>query len=680
MADVEDQKPLLDTMDIVLLILLGIGGAAYYYYSQPAKPKVSILGPGAKKLNGTNGTRSSAMFDDSDFVEQMKRDKKDMVIFFGSQTGTAEDFARRLAKEAAGLGFKCLVADIEDYEMENLTKLGGELGEDHLAVFCMATYGEGDPTDNSQTFWDWMHDEADVGETDMSKLKFAVFSLGNKTYEHYQSVGRYTDKRLEELGAQRMCERGEGDDDGSIEDDFVAWKEQFWPTIAEKYGREINFDGIGEERTYEVVKSEVAEKYVYTGEPARVGSYRTQRGPYDQKNPFLAPMAVKKDLFTVGGERHCYHIEFNLKGSGIRYAAGDHLGVYPTNDLELVKKIVERLGDDIDTVMKFKPIDPAAGAKGPFPNPCTYRTALMHYADITTPLKGHHFNELAKYCTVEEEQNAMKELGTKDGKAKLDKFLQHGQGDLLDVLERFPSLQPPIDHVLEMLPRMQIRYYSISSSPKVDPNIVAITAVLVEYNLPSGRNKKGVATGWFHNLNCDGQEVKVPCFVRKSTFRLPGKKNTPVIMIGPGTGLAPFRGFIQDREADVKTAGGDTSDLNMDLYYGCRKSAEDYLYRDYLEESDKNGILTNLYTAFSREGPKKVYVQHLLEKQAARVWELLEQGGHVYICGDASNMARDVHNVLIKAIKDGGNMTDNEAHEYIQKLEKQHRYQKDVWS
>lgn len=297
-------------------------------------------------------------------------------------------------------------------------------------------------------------------------------------------------------------------------------------------------------------------------------------------------------------------------------------------------KIGELLGADLDTVFSLKNLDDQSSKKFPFPCPTTYRTALTYYLDITNTPRTHVLKEIADYASDEEEKSLLKKMcsSSDESKALYSDYIIKNCRSIVHVLEDLKSVRPPIDHLLELLPRLQARYYSISSSPKLYPDSIHITAVVVEYKAPTGRTNKGVATTWLREkIPSEGANHLVPIFLRRSTFRLPTKPQTPVIMIGPGTGLAPFRGFIQERDYLIKQNKpvGDTI-----LYFGCRKKAEDYLYREELENYVESKAITKLYLAFSRDQPEKVYVTHLLRQNMKETWDVInEQNGHVYICG-----------------------------------------------
>lgn len=329
------------------------------------------------------------------------------------------------------------------------------------------------------------------------------------------------------------------------------------------------------------------------------------------------------------------HIEFDIEGSKMRYEAGDHVAIYPVNDTDLVQRLGKLCGDaDLDVVFSLINTDLESSKKHPFPCPTTYRTALTHYLEITALPRTHILRELVEYCTDDKDKEFLKLISstTPEGKALYQSWLQNSSRNIVHILEDVKSCRPTLDHICELLPRLQPRFYSISSSSKLFATTVHVTAVLVQYETPTGRTNHGVATTFLAAKRPADETdvVRVPIFVRKSQFRLPTKSETPIIMIGPGTGLAPFRGFIQERDLarrDGKTVGETV------LYFGCRKRSEDYLYDTELEQYAKDGTLT-LRTAFSRDQPEKRYVTHLLAEDALKVWQIIgEKNGHLYICG-----------------------------------------------
>lgn len=389
----------------------------------------------------------------------------------------------------------------------------------------------------------------------------------------------------------------------SIEDDFITWKERLWPTVCDYFGIESTGEDVLSRQYRLLEQPDVAVDRIYTGEIARLHSLQNQRPPFDAKNPYLAPIVVNRELHK-GGDRSCMHLEFDIEGSKMRYEAGDHMAMYPTNDSDLVERLGKICEADLDVVFSLINTDMESSKKHPFPCPTTYRTALTHYLEITAIPRTHIIRELAEYCSDEkvsgtqisingkfalfflffcflvQDKEFLRHLSTTtpEGKAEFHSWIQDSCRNIVHILEDIKSCKPPIDHICELLPRLQPRYYSISSSSKLHPTKVHVTAVLVKYETPTGRINKGVATTFMQDKKPNAENPpRVPIYIRKSQFRLPTKTETPIIMIGPGTGLAPFRGFIQER--DLCRQEGKQVGQTI-LYFGCRKKAEDFLYHD----------------------------------------------------------------------------------------------------
>lgn len=658
-----------------IFLLMSFFGLIMYYYRNKNKEKKPEI-TGLAGLTRTSIPVTTQM-DSSGFLAKMKKGGKNVAIFYGSQTGTAEEFSQRLAKDCQRYGLKAGVFDPEECELDEIIELKGEI-DDHLAIFVMATYGEGDPTDNALPLSEWLNNDPDL-----SGLKYAVFALGNKTYEHYQAFGRFVDKKVEDMGGIRVHEIGEGDDDGNIEDDFVAWRETFWNSVCQHYGLKKDKRALScsVSRDYTLKRPEnLSEDQIFCGEIAKLGSISKQRPPYDAKNPYMAEIVVNRELHK-GGDRSCMHIEIDIKNSGIKYQTGDHVGIYPRNDPELVENLAKLLNVDLDEVISLDNVDPDASKKHPFPCPCTYRTALLHYVDITSTVKHHVLAEMIQHAKQEEDIEKLQKLSGSNGESKefYDQWIVNDNRHIVAVLEDLASCKPPLDLILELMPRLQCRYYSISSSSKVHRDRIHVTAVLVDWISKVGRLHKGVATHWL-KTKLPGEnfaELKAPIFVRHTNFRLPVRPISPVLMVGPGTGLAPFRGFIQERHQE-KESGKEMGDTI--LYFGCRKKSEDFIYEDELLDYESKGTLTSLNLAFSRDQVEKEYVTHKLKENLEQVWDVIKKGGHLYVCGDARFMAKDVHELFVEAIEKYGEKSREKATRFLSSLSEKGRYCVDVWS
>jgi len=679
MADVVTEGGLGDVLQVgpwdVALLVSFLGVVIYWFVNKQMNSSASTVQKIDLTASAHTGALGTNTHESVGFLANMQKTGKTVAIFYGSQTGTGEEFAQRLAKDAQKYKIKCGVYDPEEYEMDELIELKEEI-PNSVVIFVVATYGEGDPTDNALPLFEWLKEEQGL-----EGLNFAVFALGNKTYEYYQGFGRYVDSRLEELGGVRLCERGEGDDDANIEDDFMQWREKFWDSMCSFYGVQVNKQSLSEDyvRDYELkVLTDVTEEKVFTGEFTKPGAYKNPFPPYDNKNPHMAPVLVNRELHKAG-DRSCMHIEIDISGCGIRYDAGDHAGIYPENDTELVESLGKLLNTDLDQVISLNNVDPDASKKHPFPCPCSYRTALLHYVDIAMPVKSNVLVQLLKYCTAPEDTAKLQSLigNSEENRNAYNEWIVKDHRHIVAVLEDIPTCKPPLDLLLELLPRLQCRYYSISSSSKQHKDAVHVTAVLTDWTTPTGRQQKGVCTSWFKTKVPNESYVpKVPIFVRHTTFRLPVKQETPVLMIGPGTGFAPFRGFLQER-AHFKSKGNAVGD--MILYFGCRSRAQDFLYEEEMNEYVEMGVITELHLAFSRDQPEKVYVTHLLKKNLADVWELIKRGGYVYVCGDAKNMAKDVNDILLSAMTTHGEKTSEQATNFLKSMSNKGKYQVDVW-
>ncbi|CAL1535316.1 unnamed protein product [Lymnaea stagnalis] len=660
--DMAATDSLISMTDLFILSLAG-GFALYWFFIRNKKQEA----PNFKKLSIAPVLERSESSDTS-FITKMKNTSRNVVVFYGSQTGTAEEFATRLAKDASRYGMKGMVADPEECEMDDLAKLA-EI-ENSLAIFCMATYGEGDPTDNAQEFHEYLAN----GSEAMTGVKFALFVLSHAilTYLPFVLSHAILTYLLFVLSHAILTYIP-----------FVLSHSilTYLPFVLSHAILTYLQFVLTRQYALSPVPEDFPKEKIFTGEVARVGSFANQKPPYDVKNPYLAPITVNKELHK-GGDRSCMHIELDISESKIRYETGDHVAIYPINDTDIVEKLGQRLGIDLDTVFSLTNIDEDASKKHPFPCPCSYRTALMHYIDITNPPRTHVLAELAEYTESQTDKEFLQKMtqATEEGKKLYQDWIHNDHRNILAVLEDIPSLHPPVDHICELLPRLQPRFYSISSSPKVYPKSIHVTAVLIQYTTPTNRLSNGVCTSWLASKkpseDNNSSQLRVPIYVRKSQFRLPFKPSTPIVMIGPGTGLAPFRGFIQERNY-FHDEGKPVAETI--LYFGCRNKGVDFIYEEEMMKYAEKKVLT-LHTAFSRDQPNKVYVQHLIDQNHEEIWNVLNNNGHIYICGDAKNMARDVHSMMVKILTTKGDMSTSDAEDYIKKLQSKGRYSADVWS
>ncbi|RHZ63323.1 hypothetical protein Glove_330g11 [Diversispora epigaea] len=710
----EPDEPIIDNFDLIILCIFGVLTLLYFYRDTVFGSKKE---PAVSQDSQITPLKPAKQKKSKDFIKKMKETDKNVVMFFGSQTGTAEDYASRLAKEGQQrFGLRTMTIDVEDCDMTLLDKFP----EDCVAFFLMATYGEGEPTDDAVEFWDLINSEnpefsqqVSIEDKPLSNLRFVLFGLGNKTYEHFNEVGKRTNTKFIEFGARRIGEAGEGDDDGSLEEDFLGWKEDMWKAVCDEMGIDQNEVQSGARISmYKITELEDYDvDQVYFGEHSEQALMSNSDGPYDQKNPYPSKIINSRELFN-STNRNCVHMEFDIKESGITYQSGDHVAIWPINPEQEVYRLLKVLGlwEKKDTIVTVENTDPSASKKYPFPVPTTYATIFRYYLDIHTPASRQFLATLASYAPTEEGKSRLTILGQDKETYKSEVIDAHlTLGEVLEnISPNGKSLDTiPLDLIIETLPRLQSRYYSISSSSKVTQDTIHITATILTFNPITEPQKTvyGLATNYIHQVHRklrniqhpdkapyylyngprnkyydeDTNNIKFAVHVRRSNFKLPKNPKTPIVMVGPGTGVAPFRGFIIER-AKYKEEGYDLGDTV--LFFGCRNSNEDFLYKDEFEELfNILGENSKLITAFSREQESKVYVQHRLLENQKYIWDLIyTRAGYFYVCGDAKNMARDVNNALIKIAQSCGEMSEEDATAYIKDLRGQGRYQEDVWS
>lgn len=538
-----------------------------------------------------------------------------LLILFGSQTGTAEKLAKQIAKEAKTKGCNARVVDAAAHATVDWSK------ESNLFVVT-STYGEGDMPDNTQAFWDWLKSDAPGS---LAHIKFSVLALGDTNYEQFCAAGKKIDARLEQLGAQRLHERTD------CEVDYEA-AAKLWMTAA-----------LGK------VGSAATPAPAVNGSAAPA-SPAPAAEPFGKKNPFPARLLNNVLLNKDGSDKEVRHYEISLNGSGLTYEAGDALGVVPHNCDELVNDLLATLRYTGDEPVKV----------GEHTKPL--REALTRDYDVTKPSL-----ELLAAVAKAAPESVIAPLVAPDRRDDLKKWLW-GR-DVHDLLNLLPAPMP-VTQLLPLLKRLAPRLYSISSSPKAHPGEVHLTVGAVRYE-SHGRERKGVASTFLADRVGDTDYVKV--FVQPSHgFKPPANGDTAMIMVGPGTGIAPFRAFLEERKA----TGAKGKNW---LFFGDQKSATDFLYEETLTAWKREGFLTRLDLAFSRDQAEKVYVQNRMLQSAAELWQWLSEGAHFYVCGDASRMAKDVDAALHQIAETAGGLSKEAAAEFIKKLKADKRYQRDVY-
>ncbi|GIL57574.1 hypothetical protein Vafri_12779 [Volvox africanus] len=448
--------------------------------------------------------------------------------------------------------------------------------------------------------------------------------------------------------------------------------------------------------------------------PTREERHRVDpQGMYSAEKPFWAHISDARYETAFWSDRKVIHLELSIRGSNIVYEPGDSIGVLPVNHPDLVANLCKRLHLNPDRVFTIQAgggdstaatgnasEDGTKGGAGArvashIPSPCSVGYALSHCVDLTSVTRKSVLRLLAEHAVDAAERRTLMYLSSRSqgGKEAYSHEIGEHQPSILDLLVRFRSVNPPLEALLDALPPLMPRMYSISSSRK-DPargaTHLSVALSVVRFKTRYG-TRLGVATTWLDRLaapfTADGaalpeEPIHLPIFLRRSAdFKPPPSLATPLIMVGPGTGVAPFRGFLQDRRVELLAQKPPPEALgDAVLFFGCRREDEDYLYKEELEAFKADGTLSALHVAFSRAQAEKVYVQDLIKQHGEKVWSLLQGGAHVYVCGDGVSMAKDVHAALAGIVQHQGGMNEQDATTFLQNLAQERRYIRDVWS
>lgn len=629
------------------------------------------------------------------------------VVLYGSQTGTAAEVAKNISASIEGMGLTSRVVSMNEMGFGNLSK-----EKTPCVIWVASSTGDGEAPDNATKFY---NDAKKKSQTEgvLRGIQFTCLGLGDSNYTRFMHVPRVLKNKFLELGATTFYEPKEADEVDGLEDIIDGWIEGLLPAVRAAVKPEETQGGrlppsSNKENTYAPLPScSIQVTWMKDGElnddATRNESKRVTGEEYSASEPFLAPIksAMYLTTDTSDPDRRVIHMQFDLTDSGIEYSPGDSLGVLPENDADLVDAVLEHLGLDgtacfsvqhVRTENDVPETKPCQHIKWP----CSVRSAFMHGVDLTSPPKKSLLRVLAEYCSDAKEKEELMHLCSRDGRKDYMERIVKSHCGFCDVLMQHASCKPPFEVLLDALPPLAPRMYSVSSSPASSPHVADVAFTAVEYTTPQKTTRKGVATWWLEKnaevflssnmSNGNGSVPRVPLFLRKGgSFSPPSSFNVPWIMIGPGTGVSPFRGFLQQRKHMLEQQHN-AERAECWLFFGCRDMTKDYLYGEELESFVADGTLDKLVVAESRKTPnKKFYVQDKMHQHAAHLHDLIiNQNAYIFICGDGHSMARDVHNTLVDIIC-GDDAKDDaasrkEAESFLAAMTKDARYIKDVWS
>ncbi|MED0588436.1 assimilatory sulfite reductase (NADPH) flavoprotein subunit [Bacillus subtilis] len=540
---------------------------------------------------------------------------KEVTVLYGSQTGNAQGLAENAGKQLEQSGFQVTVSSMSDFKPNQLKKVTNLL-------IVVSTHGEGEPPDNALSFHEFLHGRR---APKLEDLRFSVLALGDSSYEFFCQTGKEFDQRLEELGGKRISPRVDCDLD--YDEPAAEWLEGVLKGLNEAGGG--------------------------SAAPAPAAASQTGESSYSRTNPFRAEVLENLNLNGRGSNKETRHVELSLEGSGLTYEPGDSLGVYPENDPELVELLLKEMNWDPEEIVTLN----KQGDVRPL------KEALISHYEITVLTKP--LLEQAAQLTGSDE---LRELLAPGNEENVKAYIE-GR-DLLDLVRDYGPFGVSAQEFVSILRKMPARLYSIASSLSANPDEVHLTIGAVRYDA-HGRERKGVCSILCAERLQPGDTL--PVYVQHNqNFKLPKDPETPIIMVGPGTGVAPFRSFMQERE-ETGAEG------KAWMFFGDQHFVTDFLYQTEWQNWLKDGVLTKMDVAFSRDTEEKVYVQHRMLEHSAELFEWLQEGAAVYICGDEKHMAHDVHNTLLEIIEKEGNMSREEAEAYLADMQQQKRYQRDVY-
>ncbi|GMX61766.1 bifunctional P-450/NADPH--P450 reductase [Paenibacillus elgii] len=570
-------------------------------------------------------------------------EKTSLLVLYGSNLGTAEGLARELADAARARGFRSEAAPLNDW--------AGRLPSDGAVIIVTASYN-GKPPGNAREFVKWLEG---VQPGELQGVRYAVFGCGDRSWSNtYQDVPRWIDEQLARKGAVKLSVRGEADAGGDFEKQLDEWRVRLWSDLRHVFGLERG-------------DAEKSESIIRVRMVSGLETIPLARA-YDA---VYASVTGNRELRMAGSSRSTRHLELALP-DGVTYREGDLLGVLPCNSLANVGRILRRYGLKGSDQLIVTAANDNGLAHLPLDRPAGIHELLSRCVELQEAVTREQLHELAAYTVCPPHKRELEVLAEE---SVYEEQILKKRITMLDLLEKYEACQLPFERLIELLPPLQPRYYFISSSPQTSPRHVSIAVDVVQDPAWSGSGEyRGTASNHLAEYR-PGEEVLIFIRTPEAGLRLPEDPETPIIMVGTGTGASPFRGFLQAR-AVIREKGAALGEAH--LYIGCRNEA-DSIYREELECYDREDVVT-LHQAFSRaEGKSSIHVQHLLERHASNLMDILDRGGCIYVCGDDAQMSLEVESALQKAYRTAHGAGEREAKAWLERLRTEGRYAKEGW-
>lgn len=606
------------------------------------------------------------------------------------------DAAERIGREAERRGCPVVVRSVDEYNASSLPQ------EDYV-IFVVSTTGQGDAPDPMKTFWRFLL-QRHLGNHWLEGVRYAVFGLGDSGYQKYNFVAKKLDKRLLDLGGTAIVERGLGDDQhpSGYEAALDPWMLSLWgvlyqinPKFFPKGPDFINSDaGLVEQPKFRITYHNIEKKNSqssiasdFEGLELQIGRARSMssgKSFEDRNKPecFLK-MIGNYPLAKPGSGKDVRHFEFEYASGAVDYEVGDVLEILPAQDPEAIDAFVQRCNLDPEAFITVHPREDnhhLETTNGTLETPIKLRTFVELTMDVASASPRRYFFEVMSFfATAEHEKERLEYFSSPEGRDDLYNYNQKERRTVLEVLEDFPSVRMPFEWLVQLVPPLKTRSFSISSSPSAHPNQVHLTVNVVSWTTPYKRTRKGLCSSWLASLDPE-QSMYIPAWFHKGLLPPPAP-TLPLILIGTGTGCAPFRGFLEERA--IQSEAGPTAPVMF--FFGCRNKEIDFLYKDFWLSHSQNGVLSEakgsgFYVAFSRDQPQKVYVQHNLKEQSQKIWNLLCEGAAIYIAGSSTKMPADVMSAFEEMISSESGAPKDSATRWIRSLEKAGKYHVEAWS
>nr|XP_043620938.1 NADPH-dependent diflavin oxidoreductase 1 [Erigeron canadensis] len=629
---------------------------------------------------------------------EKRRSGEGVLILYATETGNALDAAERLSREAEKRGCPVRISSLDDFDASSLPS-------EKYVIFVVSTTGQGDTPIPMKAFWTFLLQRS-LGRQWLDNTHYAVFGLGDSGYQKYNFVAKKLDKRLADLGGTEIIERGLGDDQhpSGYEGALDPWMSSLWtmlynenPKLFPK-GVDISISDI---KTldqpkvdityldpYEMYKQSLPEidLKLLEKEIVRSRSSLIGRKSSDKSKPDSFLKMVKNEpISREGCGKDVRHFEFEALSSTIEYEVGDVLEILPGQSPEAIDAFIKRCNLNPESYIIVNPRNKDARLENGLATsnvPVNLKRFVELTMDVSSASPRRYFFEVMSFfASAEHEKERLQYFASPEGRDDLYQYNQKERRTVLEVLEDFPSVDMPFEWLVQLTPPLKTRAFSISSSLMVHPNQVHLTVSIVSWTTPFKRKRSGLCSSWLASLH-PHQRVCIPAWFHKGSLPAP-EPSLPLILIGPGTGCAPFRGFVEERALKESTL---TPTSPILFFFGCRNEDNDFLYKDFwVSHSQNGGVLSQekgggFYVAFSRDQPQKVYVQHKMREQSVKVWDLLSRGAVVYVAGSSNNMPSDVLAAFEDIVASEGGVSKEAAARWLRMLEKGGKYHVEAWA